>query len=157
MGSKDISASDSTTKKIKGETPPNQSKTENSKSSPRDGMSIENTRSEHHYVTHTSTSAMPIHEPLKPSFRLQAPIGTPFAANRFKLDNRPTVFKVVPPLPSDLANVSYTPLSIYPTYFCLKDTFLFPSFLVRCTDQMVIDACSKCIFVFEWWKFIIFF
>ncbi|KAG6392494.1 hypothetical protein SASPL_146716 [Salvia splendens] len=106
VGSKDIPASDSTTKKIKGETPPNQSKMENSKSSPRDGLSIENTRSEQHYVTHTSTSTMPIHEPLKPSFRLHAPLGTPFVANRFKLDNRPTVFKVVPPLPSDLANVA---------------------------------------------------
>ncbi|KAG6394248.1 hypothetical protein SASPL_144831 [Salvia splendens] len=105
VGSKDIPASDSTTKKVKGETPPNQPKTENSKSSPREGMSIENTRSEQHHVTHTSTSTMPIHEPLKP-FRPQAPIGTPFVASRFKLDNRPTVFKVVPPLPSDLANVA---------------------------------------------------
>ncbi|KAL1537102.1 zinc finger CCCH domain-containing protein 41-like [Salvia divinorum] len=106
VGSKDIPASDSTTKRIKGETLPNQSKTENSKSSPRDGMSIENTRSEQHYVAHTSTSTMPLHESLKPSFRPQAPIGTPIVANRFKLDNRPTVFQVVPPLPSDLANVA---------------------------------------------------
>ncbi|XP_047960343.1 zinc finger CCCH domain-containing protein 41-like isoform X2 [Salvia hispanica] len=106
VGSKDMPASDSPTKRIKGETPPNQAKAESSKSSPRDSMSIENTQSVQHSVTHTSTSTMPIYEPSKPSFRSQAPIGAPFVANRFKLDNRPTVFKVVPPLPSDLANVA---------------------------------------------------
>ncbi|KAL1538530.1 zinc finger CCCH domain-containing protein 41-like [Salvia divinorum] len=106
VGSKDMPASDSNTKRIKGETPPNQAKAESSKPSPRDSMSTENTQSAQHSVTHTSTSTMPIYEPSKPSFRSQAPIGTPFVANRFKLDNRPTVFKVVPPLPSDLANVA---------------------------------------------------
>ncbi|XP_042025358.1 zinc finger CCCH domain-containing protein 41-like [Salvia splendens] len=106
VGSKDLPASDSPTKRIKGETPPNQAKAESSNSSPRDSMSIENTQSAQHSVTHTSTSTMHIYEPSKPSFRSQAPIGAPFVANRFKLDNRPTVFKVVPPLPSDLANVA---------------------------------------------------
>lgn len=42
----------------------------------------------------------------KQSTRQQALAGTPFVMNRFKLDNRPTSFKIIPPLPSGLANVS---------------------------------------------------
>lgn len=34
-------------------------------------------------------------------------LGSPVVNNRFKLDNRPTVFKVVPPLPDGLADVSF--------------------------------------------------
>ena len=37
---------------------------------------------------------------LKPPFRPYAPV------NRYKLDNRPTSFKIVPPLPAGLVNVS---------------------------------------------------
>lgn len=42
---------------------------------------------------------------LKQSIRPLAPAGAPFIMNRFKLDNRPTSFKIVPPLPAALANV----------------------------------------------------
>ncbi|KAJ4973104.1 hypothetical protein NE237_006278 [Protea cynaroides] len=38
--------------------------------------------------------------------RPSAPIGPPLLVNRFKLDNRPTTFKILPPLPADFANVS---------------------------------------------------
>lgn len=47
---------------------------------------------------------------LKHSIRPLAPVGAPFILNRYKLDNRPTAFKILPPLPSGLANViSLTP------------------------------------------------
>lgn len=108
--------------------PPNQAKAESSKSSPRDSMTVENTRSALHAGTHTSTSTMPVHEPFKSSFRPQAPAGTPFVVNRFKLDNRPTGFRVVPPLPSGLADVSYTSRGVYRTYFLLNGNSLFPLF-----------------------------
>ncbi|CAN4079206.1 unnamed protein product [Withania somnifera] len=39
------------------------------------------------------------------SIRPLAPVGAPFILNRYKLDNRPTAFKILPPLPSGLANV----------------------------------------------------
>ncbi|KAJ8546356.1 hypothetical protein K7X08_018939 [Anisodus acutangulus] len=42
---------------------------------------------------------------LKQSIRPLAPVGAPFILNRYKLDNRPTTFKILPPLPSGLANV----------------------------------------------------
>ncbi|XP_042487020.1 zinc finger CCCH domain-containing protein 41-like, partial [Macadamia integrifolia] len=38
--------------------------------------------------------------------RTSAPIGPPFPVNRFKLDNRPTAFKILPPLPAEFANVA---------------------------------------------------
>ncbi|KAI7734383.1 hypothetical protein M8C21_024536 [Ambrosia artemisiifolia] len=34
-------------------------------------------------------------------------LGSPVVINRFKLDNRPTAFKIVPPLPDGLADVSF--------------------------------------------------
>lgn len=43
---------------------------------------------------------------LKQPSRLPPSVGSPFLVNRFKLDNRPTAFTVVPPLPADFANVS---------------------------------------------------
>ncbi|CAN4082411.1 unnamed protein product [Withania somnifera] len=42
---------------------------------------------------------------LKLSTHPLAPVGAPFILNRYKLDNRPTAFKILPPLPSGLANV----------------------------------------------------
>ncbi|KAK4712604.1 hypothetical protein R3W88_007117 [Solanum pinnatisectum] len=42
---------------------------------------------------------------LKQLIRPLAPVGAPFILNRYKLDNRPTTFKILPPLPSGLANV----------------------------------------------------
>ncbi|GMN42560.1 hypothetical protein TIFTF001_011764 [Ficus carica] len=35
-----------------------------------------------------------------------APVGSPFMVNRFKLDNRPTAFKILPPLPAGFTNVA---------------------------------------------------
>lgn len=44
-----------------------------------------------------------------------APLGAPFIMNRYKLDNRPTVFRVLPPLPAGFSNVSpSTLLSKFP-------------------------------------------
>lgn len=43
---------------------------------------------------------------LKPSLRPLMPIGQSVVTNRFKLDNRPTAFKIVSTLPNDLANVA---------------------------------------------------
>lgn len=111
VGSKDMghtAASDLTPKKIKGDTPPDQAKSETSNSSPRDSVTIENTSSAQHALAHNSSSnsTMGVHEPLKPSFRPLASVGVPFVANRFKLDNRPTAFRVLPPLPSGLADVA---------------------------------------------------
>lgn len=48
----------------------------------------------------------------KPSTRLQEPTGLKqsiqplVSVNRYKLDNRPTAFRIIPPLPVGLANVS---------------------------------------------------
>lgn len=58
----------------------------------------------------------------KQSTRQQALAGTPFVMNRFKLDNRPTSFKIIPPLPSGLANVSL--------------------FLLRCLSLCLYIRCS---------------
>ncbi|CAN4115573.1 unnamed protein product [Withania somnifera] len=55
-----------------------------------------------------SCSAIATQEPssLRQSIRPLAPHGAPFVFNRYKLDNRPTVFKVLPPMPSGLANAA---------------------------------------------------
>ncbi|RAL46893.1 hypothetical protein DM860_005172 [Cuscuta australis] len=55
-----------------------------------------------------SVSTLATPQPLisKPSFRPLAPLGEPYNFyNRFKLDNRPTAFKINPPIPNALANV----------------------------------------------------
>nr|GMC56924.1 zinc finger CCCH domain-containing protein 41-like [Ipomoea batatas] len=52
-----------------------------------------------------STMATPQPPVSKPSFRPLAPLGAPFNFNRYKLDNRPTAFKINPPIPTALANV----------------------------------------------------
>ncbi|XP_068643445.1 zinc finger CCCH domain-containing protein 27-like [Aristolochia californica] len=46
------------------------------------------------------------HQPLKCLKQPNRMPGPPFLPNRFKLDNRPTAFRVLPPLPPDLANVA---------------------------------------------------
>ncbi|MCE0480824.1 hypothetical protein HAX54_037970 [Datura stramonium] len=43
---------------------------------------------------------------LRQSIHPLAPPGAPFVFNRYKLDNRPTAFKVLPPMPTGLANVA---------------------------------------------------
>ncbi|KAM5581752.1 zinc finger CCCH domain-containing protein 41 [Rosa sericea] len=40
------------------------------------------------------------------TIRPLAPLGTPVPLNRYKLDNRPTGFRILPPLPSGFANVA---------------------------------------------------
>ncbi|KAI3793932.1 hypothetical protein L1987_36555 [Smallanthus sonchifolius] len=50
--------------------------------------------------------ALPEPPVLKPSLRPLPPIGPSVAINRFKLDNRPTAFKIISSLPIDLANVA---------------------------------------------------
>lgn len=62
---------------------------------------------------------MALQEPsnLKQSIRPLAPAAAPFVMNRFKLDNRPTSFKIVPPLPTGLANVIL--LLLHSLYVCL--------------------------------------
>lgn len=59
-------------------------------------------------VVSQSSKSSVVQEPplLKPSLRPLIPIGQSVVTNRFKLDNRPTAFKVVSILPNDLANVT---------------------------------------------------
>ncbi|KAK9090351.1 hypothetical protein Sjap_023528 [Stephania japonica] len=53
----------------------------------------------------STTVALQSPRNIKPPARPPAPLLTPILANRFKLDNRPTAFKILPPLPADFANV----------------------------------------------------
>ncbi|KAI3704802.1 hypothetical protein L1987_75031 [Smallanthus sonchifolius] len=55
-----------------------------------------------------STAAVALQEPpvLKPSLHSLPPVGPLVVTNRFKLDNRPTAFKITSTLPNDLANVA---------------------------------------------------
>lgn len=53
----------------------------------------------------------------KQPIRPLGPAGTPFLMNRYKLDNRPTAFKIIPPLPVGLASVISLSLS-YPLFAC---------------------------------------
>lgn len=52
------------------------------------------------------------------SIRPLGSIGTPSPVNRYKLDNRPTAFRILPPLPAGFANVSLSlsppPLKSFP-------------------------------------------
>ncbi|KAL2552443.1 Zinc finger CCCH domain-containing protein 41 [Forsythia ovata] len=84
-GLKDVK-SDLATKRLKGETLADPAEAETSGSPPR---------------TNEPPSSRPLIRPL-------APLGAraPFMINRFKLDNRPTSFRVVSPLPDGLANVA---------------------------------------------------
>ncbi|KAL3629192.1 hypothetical protein CASFOL_026414 [Castilleja foliolosa] len=132
VGLKDVMATDLTAKRLKGETAPNQAKAETSKSSPKDSIKTESPTSPELAVSNKSSSntTVPVQEPLKPSSRPPALIGSPFAVKRFKLDNRPTTFRIVPPLPAGLANVAaleehfstYGELSLVELEESLQDT-----------------------------------
>uniref|UniRef100_A0A5B6ZEI2 Putative zinc finger CCCH domain-containing protein 41 n=1 Tax=Davidia involucrata TaxID=16924 RepID=A0A5B6ZEI2_DAVIN len=78
--------------------------------SPRAEVMADKSKSAENVVHHSSKTnsivALQEHSSLKHSIRPLAPIGAPFIMNRFKLDNRPTAFKIIPPLPAGLANVS---------------------------------------------------
>ncbi|OVA19885.1 RNA recognition motif domain [Macleaya cordata] len=53
-----------------------------------------------------STAVLQSARSLMPSSHPSAPQVSPFLVNRFKLDNRPTSFRILPPLPADLVNVA---------------------------------------------------
>lgn len=55
----------------------------------------------------TSTTVV-LQEPMssKQPIRQSASVGAPFPMNRYKLDNRPTAFRIIPPLPPGLANIA---------------------------------------------------
>ncbi|XP_059643519.1 zinc finger CCCH domain-containing protein 41 [Cornus florida] len=76
--------------------------------SPQVEAEADNKKSAENVVHHHSNSKVALQEPssLKQSVRPLAPAGAPFIMNRFKLDNRPTAFKIVPPLPTGFANVT---------------------------------------------------
>ncbi|XP_044502345.1 zinc finger CCCH domain-containing protein 41 isoform X2 [Mangifera indica] len=60
------------------------------------------------YHSPKSSTAMVLHEStsFKQHIRPLTPVGPPFLMNRYKLDNRPTAFRIVPPLPAGLADVA---------------------------------------------------
>ncbi|PIN21823.1 hypothetical protein CDL12_05456 [Handroanthus impetiginosus] len=108
-GPKDVTVSNLTTKRLKGETPSDHAEAETSKASPRDNKATVNTTSAERAVPHayTSHATVPVQELRKPSFRPLAPLGgPPFGVSRFVLDNRPKAFRIVSPLPAGLANVT---------------------------------------------------
>ncbi|GER47966.1 RNA recognition motif-containing family protein [Striga asiatica] len=108
VGSKDVTLTDPSTEGLKDETPPNCAKAETSKSLGSDNIKTENANSAGSAVLQKSTASANVHarEPLKPAFWQPALSGTPFTVNKFKLDNRPTTFRIIPPLPAGLANVA---------------------------------------------------
>ncbi|CAL5325281.1 unnamed protein product [Camellia sinensis] len=78
--------------------------------SPQTEVVVEKNKSVENVVQQSSKSntVTALQEPatLMHSIRPLAPAGAPFIMNRFKLDNRPTTFKIIPPLPTGLANVA---------------------------------------------------
>lgn len=72
---------------------------------------------------------------LQESTGLKQPNQSPVPVNRYKLDNRPTAFRIIPPLPSGLANVSLLSPSSFSVLVkrefcngsCLFYLFLIPS------------------------------
>ncbi|KAL3526396.1 hypothetical protein ACH5RR_011052 [Cinchona calisaya] len=117
-GRKDEVASDQPSTRHKGGTDVDVPKLEMSRSSdsgtnvssPQAELTTDSGRSAENAVIHGSKANSAITLPetsiLKPSIRPLAPLGAPSVIDRFKLDNRPTAFKILPPLPTGLANVS---------------------------------------------------
>ncbi|KAL2528914.1 Zinc finger CCCH domain-containing protein 41 [Forsythia ovata] len=110
QATKDITL-DHPTKRLKGGTVPDLAKAETSRSSPRTNMLADNSGTAEHSLPCTPTSnphTVAVLEPssLRPSICPLAPQGAPFLVNRFKLDTRPTAFKIVSPLPTGLENVA---------------------------------------------------
>ncbi|XWS44145.1 hypothetical protein CRYUN_Cryun15aG0019400 [Craigia yunnanensis] len=72
------------------------------------GMTDKN-KSMENIVSHSpkSNTPMALQESMssKQQSRLSAPVGLPFLMNKYKLDNRPTAFRVTPPLPYGFADV----------------------------------------------------
>lgn len=78
--------------------------------SPRAEMVGNQNKSADNIVSNSpKTSSIPVLQEtmsLKQPIRPAGPVGTPFLTNRYKLDNRPTAFRILPPLPAGLASVS---------------------------------------------------
>jgi RNA-binding protein 26 len=78
----------------------------------------------HSPKTSTTTALQQSPSLKQQTIRPLAPLGTPVPPNRYKLDNRPTGFRILPPLPSGFANVSLF-LSLFEErkilfYFCIN-------------------------------------
>jgi RNA-binding protein 26 len=117
--------------------------------SPHGGIVDKNKRMENIVSSSTKTSTvMALQESAgsKQSIHPLAPVGPPFLMNKYKLDNRPTAFKIISPLPAGLANVSPSlppSLSLY--------IYIYPS-CVCCHQPMynsviVVDAYLFLLFV----------
>lgn len=83
----------------------------------------------------TANAIVSLQEPssLKQSIRPLAPVGASFLVNRFKLYNAPTTFKIIPPLPTGLANVTFSPsdrlsLSLYTQVHTRTHTYIYKLF-----------------------------
>ncbi|KAI9176304.1 hypothetical protein LWI28_001022 [Acer negundo] len=79
-------------------------------SSPRIEMMSDKNKTMENVVSQSpkSTTAMVLQESTsyKQQIRPLAPVGPPFLMNRYKLDNRPTTFRILPPLPAGFADVA---------------------------------------------------
>ncbi|CAA3022547.1 zinc finger CCCH domain-containing protein 41 isoform X2 [Olea europaea var. sylvestris] len=106
-GLRDVSP-DPAAKRLKGETLADPVEAETSGSTPRANVVAE--KSDEHAKPNSPTlnPTASVQDPpsSRPLIRPLAPVGAraPLVINRFKLDNRPTTFKVVSPLPDGLAN-----------------------------------------------------
>ncbi|XVF16363.1 hypothetical protein REPUB_Repub10bG0025000 [Reevesia pubescens] len=72
------------------------------------GMTDKNKSTENvasHSPKSNNTMALPESMSSNQQSRPSAPVGHPFLMNKYKLDNRPTAFRVTPPLPSGFADV----------------------------------------------------
>ncbi|MBA0842114.1 hypothetical protein Goarm_001960 [Gossypium armourianum] len=75
------------------------------------GMTDKNKSTENvgsHGPTSNATMSLQESKSSKQQSRPSAPTGYPFLMNKYKLDNRPTAFRVIPPLPSGFADVSHS-------------------------------------------------
>ncbi|KAG8501525.1 hypothetical protein CXB51_004027 [Gossypium anomalum] len=75
------------------------------------GMTDKNKSTENvgsHVPTSNATMSLQESKSSKQQSRPSAPTGYPFLMNKYKLDNRPTAFRVIPPLPSGFADVSHS-------------------------------------------------
>ncbi|XP_073119367.1 zinc finger CCCH domain-containing protein 41-like [Henckelia pumila] len=144
-GVKDVTISDQAFKSFEGGTLPDNAKTETTKS-PGTHLIAENIRSAEHAVQHTTTSKPTIVQPSSlRQIRQPALLGTPFVGNRFKLDNRPTAFRIVAPLPDGLANVA-TLKEHFSTYGDLSSVELEESKLQKNNDNSVQSDVSALIY-----------
>lgn len=76
-----------------------------------DEMLTDKNKSGDTIVSHSPKKSTTMALQQSPSLKQQtirplAPLGTPVPLNRYKLDNRPTGFRILPPVPSGFANVS---------------------------------------------------